>query len=75
MNVWNNLFYLQLTLLKLNNMEKINFWEELDRKIRRTERMITWMIDGQFQHGISPMKFPNLTPERIEVLYNVNFGD
>ena len=56
-------------------MEKINFWEELDRKIRRTERMITWMIDGQFQHGISPMKFPNLTPERIEVLYNVNFGD
>ena len=46
---------------------------ELDRKIRRSLAMIKWMIEGQFQHGISPMRFPNITPERIEELYNVDF--
>ena len=51
------------------------FWSDIERNIRRTKRMIEWMINGQFQHGISPMKFPNLTPERIEELYNVNFGE
>jgi hypothetical protein len=56
-------------------MEEMNFWDNLERSIRRTNRMITWMVNGQFQHGVSPMKFPNLTPERIEELYNVNFGD
>jgi hypothetical protein len=49
-------------------MEKIN--KELDR----VSAMIKWMIDGQFQHGISPMRFPSLTPERIEELYNVDFN-
>ena len=49
--------------------------EALQRDIRRTVRFIRWMIDGQFQHGISPMRFPNLTPERAEELYNVNFGE
>jgi len=46
-----------------------------DRRIRRVKKMIRWMIYGQFQHGISPMEYPELTPERIEELYNVNFGD
>jgi hypothetical protein len=54
--------------------QKIN-WEELDRQFRRTQKFINWMINGQFQHGISPMRFPNLTAERVEELYNVNFGD
>ena len=51
------------------------FWDDLDRQFRRTEKMINWMINGQFQHGISPMRFPKLTAERIEELYNVDFGD
>ena len=25
--------------------------------------------------SISPMRFPDLTPERAEELYNVDFGD
>lgn len=33
------------------------------------------MIMGEGQHGISPMRFPKLTAERVEELYNVNFGD
>lgn len=49
--------------------------QELDRQFRRIQKMINWMIDGQFQHGISPMRFPSLTPERIEELYNVDFGN
>ena len=55
-------------------MENLS-WEELDRKIRRTKKMLTWMINGQFQHGISPGRFPKLTAERIEELYFVNFGN
>ena len=55
-------------------MEK-DVWEELDRRIRRTKKMIKWMVHGQFIHGVSPMKFPQMTPERIEELYNVDFGD
>jgi hypothetical protein len=51
------------------------FWDDLDRRIRRTQKFLHWMIDGQFQHGISPMRFPNLTPERVEEIYNVDFGD
>ena len=50
-------------------------WEKLERDIRRTRRFLHWMIDGQGQHGITPMMFPDLTPERVEELYNVNFGD
>lgn len=52
-----------------------SFWYRLDRDIRRTQKMINWMIEGHFQHGISPMKFKELTPERIEEIYNVNFGN
>jgi|APGre2960657404_1045060.scaffolds.fasta_scaffold79341_3 hypothetical protein len=51
------------------------FWDDLDRHFRRTQKFLQWMIDGQFQHGISPMRFPNLTPERVEEIYNVDFGD
>lgn len=51
------------------------FWDDLDRQFRRTQRMINWMINGQFHHGISPMRFSKLTAERIEELYNVDFGD
>ena len=47
----------------------------IDREIRRTRKMLKWMIYGQFQHGISPMRFSNLTAERLEELYNVNFGN
>lgn len=46
----------------------------LDQQFARSLAMIKWMIHGQFQHGISPMRFPKLTPERIEELYNVDFG-
>lgn len=56
-------------------MNDLNYWIEFERNIRRIKRMITWMIDGQFQHGISPMKYNNLTPDMIEEIYNVNFGD
>jgi hypothetical protein len=51
------------------------FWKDLDKNIKRTQKMINWMIRGQFIHGISPMVFPLLTPERIEELYNVDFGE
>jgi hypothetical protein len=60
---------------KDNNALNSCFWHDLDRRIRRTQKFINWMIDGQFQHGISPNKFPNLTPERVEEIYNVDFGD
>lgn len=49
--------------------------KDIDRDIRRTKKFISWMINGQFQHGISPMRFPKLTAERVEELYNVDFGD
>lgn len=55
-------------------MNKTSF-EDIERKIRRVQRFLDWMILGQFQHGIAPMRFPNLTPERVEELYNVDFGD
>jgi hypothetical protein len=48
---------------------------DYEREIRRRIKFINWMITGQFQHGISPMSFPDLTPERVEELYNVDFGD
>ncbi|MDD5358529.1 MAG: hypothetical protein PHX80_05240 [Candidatus Nanoarchaeia archaeon] len=48
---------------------------ELNRKIKRISAMISWMIFGQFQHGISPIRFPNITPEDIENIYNVNFDE
>lgn len=51
------------------------FWDDLDRSIRSMKKFLHWKIDGQFQHGISPMMFPNLTPERVEEIYNVDFGD
>lgn len=53
----------------------MDFWEQLDRDIRRTNKMINWMIEGQFIHGITPMMFTSITPERIEELYNVNFDN
>jgi hypothetical protein len=49
--------------------------EQIYRHLRRTQRMIEWMVDGHGQHGITPMMFPDLQPDRIEELYNVNFGD
>lgn len=55
--------------------ENICFWCNLDRRFRRMKRFINWKIEGQFQHGISPMRFPNLPPERVEEIYNVDFGD
>ena len=58
----------------MEESEKI-FWNDLDRRIRRTEKFIHWMINGQFQHGISPMLFIDLTPEKVEEIYNVDFGD
>jgi hypothetical protein len=58
----------------MEESEKI-FWNGLDRRIRRTEKFIHWMINGQFQHGISPMVFIDLTPEKVEEIYNVDFGD
>jgi len=48
---------------------------EIDRKIRRSLKFLKWIIDGQSIHGISLVKYPNLTPERVEELYNVNFGN
>lgn len=51
-----------------------DFWSNLERDIRRTRKMLSWLILGQNIHGITPMMFPNLKPERIEELYNVNFG-
>ncbi len=56
-------------------MDDTNFWSDIDRKIRRAQKMLAWLINGQFIHGISPMMFPDLTAERIEEIYNVNFGD
>lgn len=51
-----------------------DFWAELDRRIRREQKMIHWMINGQFVHGISP-KYHTVTPEWVEQHYNVDFGD
>ncbi len=48
---------------------------EIEIEIRRTIKFIQWMIDGQLQHGISPMRFHKLTAERVEEIYNVNFGE
>lgn len=62
-----------------NNMKNVvennSFWTDLDRKIRRTQNFINWLIDGQGQHGISPSEYPNLTAEKVEELYNVDFGN
>lgn len=44
----------------------MNFWENLDRELRRRTKMIKWMINGQFIHGINCKDYPSLTPERIE---------
>lgn len=52
-----------------------NFWENLESRIRRTEKFLHWINSGQFQHGIKPMMFPNLTPERVEEIYNVDFNN
>jgi hypothetical protein len=49
--------------------------EELERKFRRIQKYIRWKIYGQFQHGIAPNTFLDLTPERVEELYNVDFGN
>lgn len=53
-----------------------DFWANLDRDIRRTSKMISWLINGQFIHGLSPMVGGGkITPEWIEERYNVDFGD
>lgn len=52
-----------------------NFWENLESRIRRTEKFLHWINSGQFQHVIKPMMFPNLTPERVEEIYNVDFNN
>lgn len=44
-----------------------------ERHIQRICRMLEWMIDGQFQHGIIPGKYHNITPEWVEQNYNVQF--
>jgi len=49
------------------------FWSGLDNRVRKTKLMINWMIDGHLQHGISVDKFADLTPEKIEEIYNVKF--
>lgn len=56
-----------------NLINKSDFWVKLDRDIDRTQKMLKWLIDGQFIHGISPMMFPNIKPEDIEQRYNVKF--
>jgi len=48
---------------------------DLDKDIRRTLKLIRWMIDGQAQHGLSKTKYPSLTAEWVEENYNVNFGE
>jgi len=49
---------------------------DCDREIRRRIKFINWLIDGQFQHGITPMMFPDLTPERVEemLILGINYG-
>lgn len=54
----------------IQNIMNIN----LDLELKRSAEMIKWMIDGQFIHGISPMMFPNIRPEDIERIYNVEFS-
>lgn len=61
-----------------NNIETISepfSSHEIDKRINRLKKFINWLIDGQFQHGISPMSMRNLTPEKVEELYNVDFGN
>ena len=52
----------------------MDFDKEIDKKLSRSLAMIKWLIDGGTQHGVSLSKFPNITPERIEELYNVDFN-
>lgn len=56
-------------------MATTDYFIQLDIRLRRYQRFLNWMINGQFQHGIYPGRFPDLTPERVEELYNVNFGN
>ena len=46
---------------------------DIDREIQRSINFQRWMIHGQFLHGISPMRFPSLTAEMVEEIYNVKF--
>lgn len=62
-------------MLEQDIVKSINFWDDMERRIRRYRRFLHWKIDGQFQHGIEPSVYPNITPERVEELYNVDFGD
>lgn len=45
----------------------------IDRHCDRFLAMLRWMIEGHLIHGITPMRFPDLQPDDIERLYNVNF--
>jgi len=49
--------------------------KDIDREFRRSKKFLHWLINGQFQHGISLLKYPKLTPERVEEIYNVDFGN
>ena len=64
-----------ITKYGLITQQSTNFWIDLDRRIRRSQRFVKWLIDGYGQHGVSLIEMPSLTPERIEELYNVDFGD
>lgn len=55
----------------MNNLTQIKM---TDLEFKRLLEFIAWMIDGYAQHGITPMRFPDLTPERVEELYNVEFS-
>jgi uncharacterized Fe-S cluster-containing radical SAM superfamily enzyme len=46
----------------------------METEVKRIKEMLSWMINGQFQHGVSPMAFPNITPDDIERIYNVEFS-
>jgi len=48
---------------------------DTDREFRRLRKFMFWLIDGRGQHGITPKMFKSLTPERVEEIYNVDFGN
>jgi hypothetical protein len=39
-------------LKEINNTNNEFYFIDLDIRIKRIKKMINWMIDGQFQHGI-----------------------
>lgn len=45
-----------------------------DKFFNRNIKFLHWLIDGRNQHGLDLKSYPNLTPEIVEEIYNVNFG-